>query len=323
MKKLLALLLTLILCFSFGCTSNEQTPDTTETPTVTDSPYEEIQADSPLLYKVTDSDGDVVWLLGSIHIGREEFYPLPDYIMEPFKNADSLAVEADIIAFENDIAAQITALQQMVYTDGTTISDHIDEELYNEASEILSKLGIPFGLDYYLPIMWATLIDNIIYEELNFDASLGVDRHLLNYAKENDMKILEVESCEFQYNMMANFSEELQIIQLESAIEQYGKMEESEKEINALLDAWHKGDANVIAESYVIEEEASEEEKALYKEYIEKMLLNRNKGMTDFAVDALERSEEVFICVGMAHVVGEGSITDLLNEKGYKVEVIH
>ena len=44
--------------------------------------------------------------------------------------------------------------------------------------------------------------------------------------------------------------------------------------------------------------------------------------MTDYAVDALASGEEIFICVGAAHVVGDGAIADNLRELGYTVEVV-
>jgi uncharacterized protein YbaP (TraB family) len=44
--------------------------------------------------------------------------------------------------------------------------------------------------------------------------------------------------------------------------------------------------------------------------------------MADYAEEAVESGKEVFICVGAAHVVGEGAMADLLEERGYKVELV-
>ena len=44
--------------------------------------------------------------------------------------------------------------------------------------------------------------------------------------------------------------------------------------------------------------------------------------MTDFAEDALASGDEVFICVGAAHVVGEGAMADLLAKRGYTVTLV-
>ena len=41
--------------------------------------------------------------------------------------------------------------------------------------------------------------------------------------------------------------------------------------------------------------------------------------MTDYAEKALQTDKDVFICVGAAHIVGDGAIVDLLCERGYEV----
>ena len=57
-------------------------------------------------------------------------------------------------------------------------------------------------------------------------------------------------------------------------------------------------------------------------EYNKAMLNVRNVGMAEYAVEALESGQEVFICVGAAHVVGNGALVELLTEYGYTVEVV-
>ena len=154
---------------------------------------------------------------GSIHVGEEYFYPLPDYVLDAYESSDALAVEFDIVSFEKDIDAQIEALQQMVYTDGTTITDHISEELYNDAKAVLKDLNIySSALDYYVPSMWSSFIDSGMISQMGVDTSLGIDMYFLNRAHEENKTILDVESAAFQYGMMAGYSEELQVLLLEA-----------------------------------------------------------------------------------------------------------
>jgi uncharacterized protein YbaP (TraB family) len=44
--------------------------------------------------------------------------------------------------------------------------------------------------------------------------------------------------------------------------------------------------------------------------------------MADYAEEALKSGKEIFICVGAAHVVGEGAVADLLAQRGYTVELV-
>lgn len=351
MKKICSILLVLSLLLSL-CACGKSTPEATPTeapsttapitePTtepVTDpitepttepvtAPVEEPDTDSsisPLLYKVTDADGNVAWLFGSIHVGQDYFYPLPDYVTNAYENADALAVEADVIAFETDLTAQTNALSKLVYLDGTTISDHISQDLYNRSVEILKESNTYMSLlDMYYPIMWSSTIDSLQLAAFGVDDELGIDMHFLKDAYDTGKEIQEVESIQFQYEIMANFSPEMQAELLEGSIYGYDNPEESKAALFELIDAWTLGDADALFTLLnELPEFESDEEKALYEEYSDTMVTQRNISMADFAEEALDSGKEVFICVGAAHVVGPGAMADLLTQRGYTVEVI-
>lgn len=328
-RQILALLLVLSLLLCLGGCTQAPSPDTpfaepaTEPATDPAEP-EQSQSDpiSPLLYQVTDADGNTLWLFGSIHVGRENFYPLPDYIYDAYNSADALAVECDILALENDFSAMTQVMAQLVYTDGTTIRDHLPEELYDQAVDRLQEEGVYNSmLDYYMPIMWSSLLDSLLYEHAKVDSNLGVDRHLLEMAHEEGKQVLEVESVEFQYRMLASFSSELQVLLLESSLQALQFPSLGTLSLNAMLNSWAAGDAEYLASllSTEVGAFASEEEQLLYQEYNDAMLVQRNISMTDYAEAALKSGQEVFICVGAAHVVGEGAMADLLLQRGYTV----
>lgn len=287
-------------------------------------PIEPPGSATPLLYKVTDDRGNVAWLFGSIHAGAEYFYPLPEYVTSAYEGADALAVEFDILAYEEDLEAQMSDMMQLVYTDGTTIRDHLSDELYTAAVEILTEKGMySMLMDYYCVSLWSNMIDNIVYEAINVRSDLGVDRHLLEKAYADGKKILDVESSEFQTAMMANYSEPLQVLLLESSLESYADQEAVRQGLDEMLTLWASGDEEAFAAYLSAEEEfSSPEEEQLYQEYNNAMLISRNLDMADFVEDALVSGEEVFVCVGAAHVVGPDAMVELLRERGYTVELV-
>ncbi len=348
-KRLLAVILVAVMCFSLTfCvkadpsesggnettevvdkqeseTSDEESKKTETDETKKEEPEEKEPAEiTPLLYKVTDDKGGVVWLFGSIHVGREDYYPLPDYVTKAFDGSDALAVEADILTFEEDLSLQVKALTHLMYRDGTTISDHIPEELCDKATEILKEYGFySFALKQYKPAMWSSTIESLMYEECGADTNLGIDRHLMQRALDAEKEIYEIESAEFQYKMLGNFSNELQIMMLEEAVEATDDLEALKKDVSELMDLWASGNEEEFHRYLYTDTSAiPDEEILLYEEYNNEMLVKRNLSMTDYAEEALLSGEEIFICVGAAHVVGEGAISDLMEQRGYTVEVI-
>jgi len=128
-----------------------------------------------------------------------------------------------------------------------------------------------------------------------------------------------------QYNMLSGFSEKLQLMLLESSIESYNNEVDIKMQLDGMMQVWAKGDeeklSQMVAED-LTDEELTEEESKLLEEYNTKMITNRNHNMTEWAKNALKNGKKVFICVGAAHIVGEGAIADELEKAGYTVEII-
>ena len=325
MKKLLSLLLVLVMCLSFvACgTNNETATADTATTEATTAPVS--KGSTPLLYKATSDNGGEVWLFGSIHVGNDDMYPLPDYVNNAYNEADSLAVEVDVIDMEENAMDYVSDYQKVMYLDGTTIKDHISEDLYNDAVKILEDNDYYTSmLDYYYPSMWSSFIEVFEYENSGYDSKKGIDMHLLNLAKENKKNIVEIESASSQITLLGEFSEELQILQLEEVVAGYNT-EESKTYLKDLVSAWTSGNEESIT-AIICEDSSSEdyteEEMKLLEEYNQKMLVDRNILMADFAEKALKDGDSVFICVGTAHIVGEGAMVDLLRDRGYTVEIV-
>lgn len=297
---------------------SEQTPTQPEEATTQVATEPAEAAITPLLYEVTDGDGHKIWLFGSIHVGRENFYPLPDYVMTAFDQAEALAVEFDVRAFEKDLPAQIAAVKAMLYTDGTTIKDHISEELYNRAVAILQESGQYVSmLDYYMPVLWSSFVDNALLEA---DASdFGVDVNLIDMAYDAQKPVLSIESAESQYGMLAGFSPELQVLLLENAVATY-EDGSAATQTEMLLDTWAEGNVykfNILlapADAFETEEEA-----ALYAGYEEEMITRRDNFMAQYCKEALAEGKQLFVCVGAAHIMGSKAVRAQLEEAGYTV----
>lgn len=332
LKRILCLLMTFCLILGlYGCSfptisvhhaPRETQPDpATEPVTGTEDPVGAASV-TPLLYRATSADGNVLWLFGSIHVGYDYFYPLPDYVYDAYESADAIAFEIDMRAFEKDTAAQAELLKLALYQDGTTIKDHVDPEIYEAAVDILAEYGYASSyLDLMKPTEWSSLLDMCFMEEMGLDYDLGIDYHLMDRAYADGKQILEVESAEFQYTMMANFSPELQEMLLANSIASFYNMELSKQDMQYMVELWTSGDEEAFA-AYLEEEPifTSEEERKLYDEYNKALIVDRNLSMTDYAEAALKSDREIFICVGSAHIVGKGAIVDLLRQRGYTVE---
>lgn len=281
---------------------------------------EENSACTPLLYRVEDSDGSVLYLFGTIHLGDDRMV-FPDYVMNAYNESDFLCVEADALAFEKDMNLQMEAVKKMLCETGKTIKDYLGEELYNSAVSLLEKKDMYMqAFDYYRPIMWESLLNEALSSDIGLVADNGADMQLLNMATEGGKEIREAEGFIHQYDLLMSAGDEPLVITIDEMIkykDSYGD------EINALYEAWLYGDAEKLAESTAEDYSGlSEDKAAVMKNYMDILVTQRNLAMTDLAEDYLEEGKTGFFAVGAAHIVGEGAMAQLLADRGYTVTIV-
>ena len=281
---------------------------------------------TPLFYRVTGAEGEEMYLLGTIHAGDSRTSQLPDEIYNALQSSDALAVEADVVTFEEqlqtdpELAAQATATY--VNPDGSSTKDMLDETTYQNAVKLLKASGsYTATMDYMNPYTWSSMIEGFYLSLGELDTDRGVDVQLLKLAEEQELDILEIESGLFQLEMFAGFSRDLQLMLLTTMLTYTA--EEYLEEIEALYELWCDGNETAIRE--YLDNSTSEmtlEELEVYQEYLDKTIIQRNEGMLEAAISYLESGDTVFYAVGLAHLLQENGLVDALQTAGYSVEQI-
>jgi hypothetical protein len=263
-----------------------------------------------------------MYMMGSMHALRDECYPLPDYVTEAYEQADVLAVECDITDLTASFTAGLKQMENMNYSDGTTLHDHLTEEQYANIESYMSAHGDKLSLyDEYQLWYLSQVLESMAMEDAELDSSKGFDVHMLNAAHDDGKEIYEVESIDFQMDLLVGISEDIYRVLLEAYSEE--NMEEITEQYEMLYEAWRTGDSSKIEELNASEEdELTSEEKALYEEYNQTLLYDRNIGMAEKAEELMSDGKNVFYVVGASHFVGDGGIIDLLTKDGYTCETV-
>lgn len=274
---------------------------------------------TPLFYKISDKNNTTIYLLGSIHAADDTIYPLNDTIMNSFNDSDYLAVEVDTLSLQNNFDLSLKLAEKMMYNDSTTIKNHIGDELYNKMVNFLKEKKSYSSLyDNYKPVFFESLFENLIIDDAMLKSESGIDTYFLSLASENNKKILEVESAEFQYNLLLNTPLELDKIMIEEYIDNYDL---NVSQMKDLYELWKKGDKEQL-ENILINSESqnvTEEEKKLMENYNKSLIIDRNYGMANVLENYFEKKQNVFCVVGLGHVIGDEGIINLLQKRGYDV----
>lgn len=311
---------------------------------------------TPLFYRVTGDQGQEMWLFGTIHVGDDRTGFLPQEIFDALAQSHALAVECDTEGFsealEDDEDLQSKVSSCYYYSNGQ-ISDHLDtDDLYEDAVRVMKATGNYFyNSEYMKAALWSSDIDNYYLSQGHqLVSEKGIERRLEDFAEENGIPLVEVESSLFQIRMMTDYSDELQEFQLYNSVYSHG-MANWEATME-LYELWLSGDETALIEEMVrtpwsYEEsdfenldELDAEERAraekiladldninarlaeLHEEYVVAMEISRNAGMLETAKKYLESGDTVFMAVGLAHLLAEDGLVFTLRDAGYTVELI-
>lgn len=284
---------------------------------------------TPVFYHVTGSNGQEMWLLGTIHTGDERTTKLPQEIQDAFAASDALAVEFDVNSFMEQMESDPELMTQLattyVYTDGSTTQNHIqDSSLFDRAVQMLKASGnFSSTLALIKPVIWMEYIDSFFMQQgYALTSNFGVDVQLLKMAKEAEKEILDVESGIEQIQMLTGYSDELQELLLKMSLEY--DPQSYNAELQDLYELWCAGDEAALIQA-IAEDESQQltgEELALYEEYNKAMIIDRNDAMLAIAQEYLESGDVVFYAVGLAHLLTDNGLVNTLRDAGYTVELV-
>ena len=270
----------------------------------------------PLLYEARDNQGHVIYLLGTIHVGGEDMFPLSDAVWRAYDEAEALAVEVDVVTYQSNLLAAIRTVAELMYPFSDSAKNHLSPETYALGVE---KLGLnEFVLNRMKPAAWLSLAENYAYVLVGLSPEMGADYTLLERAHGDGKRIDELESMDEQMEMMLDLSEEVLDLEIQTLLTY---PEESGEGLRLLYDAWRTGDEAALLSVLGNPAEDTDLEGA-YDEFNDALLGSRNGGFEDQARAYLEKGETVLIAVGAAHIIGEDGLAARLSRAGYEVKEI-
>ena len=272
-------------------------------------PHALCQDQKSFLWKV-QSEGNTVYVLGSLHMLRQEDYPLHKNIEDAFIKSDVLAVEANINDVTNlDLQ---TLIEKAFYPENEKLEDHVSQETYELIKKETERLGLPLMLvDRQKPWFLALSLTSMELLRMGFNPSYGIDMHFMN--KAGGKKIVELESLEYQIDLLSSFSDDDQESLLRYELHDLKVLKQ---ELQSMIAAWKSGDTETL-ESLMKKSTAGVSDMSTV---YEKLITERNRNMVGKIEGYLEEDETYFVIIGAGHLVDEKGIIEILKGKGYMVK---
>lgn len=278
------------------------------------------------LWKVSKGK-NTIYLLGSIHVGDTNLYPISKRLKDAFEESDSLIVEANLMKQEG----MNEFIQESMYTDGTSLKDHISKETYEKFIKVIEEIKLPKETYEQLKpwriandlTLVGTTSDSKTTEAAQQAATLGIDMYFITRAALTGKPIEELEGLKYQANLFNSLSQEIQEEYLNGALDNIlnPQSKEALNEVDMMktwLEQWHKGDVDGFTKSYSSIMEGSNDE------FSQMLLGKRDEDMASKLIQLLESDDEgtYLVVVGSGHLVVKDTVIDQLKKKGYTVENI-
>jgi uncharacterized protein YbaP (TraB family) len=270
----------------------------------------ELRAQEKTFLWRVNSDQNRLYILGSIHLLKKETYPLKKSIEDAFEQTKKLVLEIDLSSANSQKIQQLM-LQKSISTDGTMLHQSVSDETYQAVAKRAKELDIDIRvLSPFKPWVIAMTMAAIKLQQLGFDPSLGVDRHLAERAKQTDKPTAGLETAEFQLDLFDRFSAKEQELLLRQSMDE---MDHVERNVTAIVQAWKSGDVGAVERHLLVGMRD-------YPEIHRKVIDDRNQRWLPQIENLLSGGENALIVVGAAHLVGKNGIIELLKDRGYRVE---
>ncbi len=257
-----------------------------------------------------EGENNTVWLLGSIHLLREQDYPLPERVEQLWKQSDVLVLEVNLAEADPMEMGRIIGQHGRLPTE-TTLADVVDEATLAQTRKIVNELGLQENHALQLrPWLLATMLTVQAIEDAGYQSELGLDMHLYQRAQEAERELRGLESTDDQLRALYELAPEMEARYLRYTLED---IEDIEQQVPHMVRAWRENDQSALVE---ILAEGFAEFPALY----EAAMVERNRAWIPQIIAMLEDEQNYLVVVGSAHLVGPDNVIDLLREQGYEAD---
>lgn len=266
------------------------------------------QSDNALLWRVSGNGLKAPsYLYGTIHAICPDDMVFPAKIQQAFTEAKQLYLEIDM----DNKGAMLSAQMKSFMKDGQSLKKLLTPAEYEKVNTFFRD-SIGMGIEMFGK-MKPILLSALMYPKLmGCPKTVSYEEKFMDMAKEEDKKILGLESVSDQMDALDAIPVEEQAKWLVQSVDEYPKMKKMYAE---MVELYKKEDIEGVAKLMEQEEEME------MGDYEDNLLKNRNQNWIP-VIEAACQKKQTFFAFGAAHLMGENGVISLLKKAGYRVEAL-
>jgi uncharacterized protein YbaP (TraB family) len=249
---------------------------------------------------------NTVYILGSIHVLRPSDYPLSPAVLDAYSSAKSIYMEVNLQEIDPQ-QMQSELLASALLPAGQSLPSILGKQRYDRAGALAHEVGVQLSMfDQFAPWFAAEAISVLQLTQLGFQPESGVEMYFLERARSDGKPVAGLETVRDQIALFDAMSMDAQADYLLTSLEQARDLP---KEVDAMVHAWQRGDTEWFESQ--LKTELGRDPK-LYQS----LLVARNRKWLPKIEALLNDDRNYLVIVGTGHLVGQGSVLNLLKKDG-------
>lgn len=267
----------------------------------------DMNSEAACVWKIQD-DKAAVYLAGSIHLLRDDDV-IPHIYEEVYNKVGHVVFEVEPHLL-NTPAILAAFRRAGLCEPGQNLSDSLNEEnrkwLEHYCRDYPNSAA---DIHQFRPWKAGMMIVLNQLKRLGLRAGNGVDYVYYMRAVHDNKATASLENPIRHITLLSELSENEQNLFFKDAVMESQQLEDTYQKIKC---AWERGDESVLNQWFG---GSSAEESSIFQN----VLLQRNLNWVNRLEKYLHGSDAVMVVVGVAHLVGDGSLIDLLTKRGYTI----
>lgn len=313
-SKVFFVVLLVLSCFSCATTKLPEVPTLTK-------------YDDMMFWKIegVDSKGKLatIYVLGTIHVGDEELYPIPEVITNAYESADRVYGEISTQGWSEltgkTLSRVLTAMADAkAYTLETGILwyDTLTSEQKNFLETKLGKTVVDANKELMPWVLYSGLSD-LAMTGSGLTAAFSYDVHFISLSNQLEIEMLGLDDVDVQLDVLSYGDMDFQVKMMKDTIDKFLENPDFEKEETiALYNAYLSGDEKKLEEVLFA---GMEEEIAANPEmqgYYNALFVDRNINWAEIFTQLIAEGGQTFVFAGSGHFIGADSVFDFMKRKG-------
>jgi hypothetical protein len=198
-----------------------------------------------------------------------------------------------------------------LYPEGETLFHNTSAEVQRALKKKITSLGLSIEhFARFRPWFLAVTLTTLELQRLGFSPAYGIDVHFYSRAGADGKEIGFLEPVEYQLDLLGKMNAHDQNTFLSQTLKD---LELAAEMADDMVAYWKKGNVDnlhkLLFESF-----------KGYPQIKSRLLLQRNRNWVLKIEKMMEENKNVFIIVGAGHLIGPGSVVEILKQKGYGVK---